>query len=125
MKKTAKILLCLVLVISLSATLIACGGSDDISGRYSISAMEMNGTKVEGELLETTLSMLGLSGSDMFVELNADGTGTMSILGQTQALEYADGQIWPTNNAAAKVPFEVDGNDLTIAVEGYTMTFSK
>lgn len=125
MKKTARILLCMVLVISLCATLVACGGSDDITGRYVVSSMEMDGTKIEGELLNSALALMGLSTNDMYIQLNADGTGFISALGQTANMEYADGQIWPVDAPDEKVAFEVDGDNLILTVEGYTMIFTK
>ena len=124
MKKIVRILLCLALIAGM-LSLAACGGSDDVTGRYAISAMDMGGTEIDGAMLDASLTAMGIEREDMYIELKADGTGVMSVMGEVAQMEYKDGKIWPVESPDEKVDFEVDGNELTISIQGMSMTFTK
>lgn len=124
MKNTLKIALCLILVLSTALCLVACG-DDSITGKYTIYSVD-DGTKtIKGDELETILSVIGITTDSMYIELNDDGTAEMSVFGETAEMAYADGKIWPTNNPDEKATFTVDGDKLTIEIEGSTMVFKK
>lgn len=117
-----KRIVCLMLVLVMVLSLTACGG---ITGRYTITSMEADGLVYEGELLEGILEMIGMSTDDMYIELNDDGTGTMSVMGEVAEMRYDDNMIWPVESPDEKVPYEVSGDKLTLEIEGYKMVFEK
>lgn len=118
MKKTVKAAFCLSLVAILMVSLVACGG---VAGRYNLVSMEMGETKLDIE------SLKAMAGTDveMYIELNDDGTGVMNMDGETTQMAYADGKIWPVNEADDKVPFTVNGDTLTLEQDGIKMVFKK
>lgn len=127
MNKTMKLALCLILVLSTVLCMAACGGDkDSIAGKYIVYSMEMSGLTVEGEMLETALAASGMTVEDMYIQLNDDGTGTMtSMEGETSEMAYADGKIWSVDEPEEKVNFSVKGGKLTLEVEGIKMVFTK
>ncbi len=121
MKKTLRMILATVLVLSLVLCLAACGDKGvDISGKYTLVSMEAEGMTVEGEMLESILGEM-----DMYVKLNRDGTGEMSVMGETAEMEYKNGKIWPVEEPDEKVDFTVEDGKLTLEVEGAKMVFQK
>ena len=127
MKKTMKLALCLILVLSTVLCMAACGGDDkdSIAGRYVVYSMDTEGMTIKGETLTAALSAMGMSADDMYIQLNADGTGEMSVFGETAEMAYADGKIWSIDEPEEKVDFTVSGGKLTLEVEGNKMVFTK
>ena len=122
MKNSVKRGICLVLALVLVLCLTACGG---IAGRYKLTSAESDGMVLEGESLQSVLSMAGMTADDMYIELREDGTGTMSVMGEVAEMCYGNGQIWPVEEPDEKVPFTVSGDKLTIEIDGAKMVFEK
>lgn len=123
--KKVKILVCLALVLSLALCLAACGkdssSGSSIAGKYELVSMEADGEKATKADLE---AMFGME-IDFYVQLNSDGTGVFNMMGETEEMEYANGEIWAVSEPESKVPFTVKGNTLTLTMDGSTMTFKK
>ena len=109
MKNSVKAILCLVLVVGVACTLAACSS---VAGRYDLVSVNMDGVNQDA-------SGLG------YIDLNEDGTGLMSISGEEFDMCWADGQIWPADDPDDKVSFSVDGDTLTLDLDGNTATFKK
>ena len=126
MKKTMKLTLCLILVLSTVLCMAACGGDkNSIAGKYVVYSMDSNGMTIKGDTLTAALSAMGMTIDDMYIQLNDDGTGKMSVFGETADMAYADGKIWPVEEPEEKVSFTVSGGKLTLEVEGNKMVFTK
>jgi len=122
MKASVKRGICLALVLVTVLCLTACSG---VPGRYKIDRVESEGVVMEGETLQSFLSMAGMSADDMYIELRDDGTGTMCVFEETMEIRYADGQIWTEDAPDEKISFDVSGGKLTIEMEGTKMVFKK
>lgn len=120
MKRVLSVTLCAVLILSLALCLGACGKSD-ITGRYNLKSMEAEGITFDMEKLK---QMAG-EDAEAYIELRADGTATMSMMGEVAELKYADGQMWPVEDEDDKAPFTIKGNTLTLEQDGLKVIFEK
>ena len=118
MKKTFKAAFCLLLVLTLALSLAAC--NDDISGRYILVSVSMNGNTFTAQQLKDHIA----NQDEMYLELNSDGTGTMAYLGDITDMKWEGNEIWPANNVA-KATFTVEGNTLTMEMKAVTLVFQK
>ncbi|MBO5953912.1 MAG: hypothetical protein J6Q53_07335 [Oscillospiraceae bacterium] len=114
MKKMITALLWVVLILLCFA---ACGSSQ-IPGRYDLTAIESEGV---------TISVSDIKDADtqMYLQLNADGTGVMQIGAEAAQMQWKDGMLWPVGQEDDKVPFTVENGVLTMHQDGQTMTFTK
>ena len=122
MKKIARVLLCLVLLVSM-LSLAACGG--EASGRYTIASMEAQGMTIDGALLDASLAAIGCTKEDVYIEFRADGTGTLAAMDEVSEFKYEGTTMWPVEEPDNKVEFEVDGDSVIIEKDGASMTFTK
>lgn len=114
MKKTAKILLSVLLILSVLTCLAACG-SKGPSGTYNLVSMEMDGEKVDADMLEEY-------GVEITITFNSDGTGNIDMMGDKEEFEWKDNKIIADGD---EISFQLDGNKLTLEDDGETMVFSK
>lgn len=114
MKRTAKILLSVLLILSMLACLAACG-SKGPSGTYNLVSMEMDGEKVDAD-------MLAEYGLEVTITFNSDGTGNIDMMGDKEEFEWKDNKIMADGD---EISFQLDGNKLTLEEDGETMVFSK
>ncbi len=127
MKQFVKISLCLLLVVGMLACFAACdissilGGSQ--AGTYYLTKVESDGMSMSVKDMEA----LGFSAEDlkMYVQLNNDGTGVLSIFGEEEKISWGDGQIWPTDEPEDKVPLTFEGKTLIIGIDDEIMYFEK
>ena len=117
MKSKAVKLLCLAAVLCMLLTFTACG----TAGTYVLSELEFSGIKYDADDLEE----LGLDAGDCYIKLNSDGTGTLCLFGECEAIQWEDDRFWLTGEEDDPVPFELDGSRLTIEYEGESLTFTK
>lgn len=121
MKKITKVL-ALTLVVVMALAIIACGGkSSDLSGKWTLSKLE-----VGGEDYMSMLSLFGMEADSMYLELNSDGTCTFAALEQT-----AEG-TWEETSGGVKITvdgddqeFKLSGGELSIEEDGTVMAFKK
>lgn len=119
MKKSVKMILCIALVLSMLLCFAACGGSD-IAGKYTLTSLTSDGTTLDLAAIQQVL------GGDLFyVELKADGTGTMNMAGEVVAMSWANGQMWAVGEEDVKIPFTVEDGVLTMEQDGQTLVFEK
>lgn len=116
MKKTMKIMLSALLIVSLLACLVACGGgSKGPSGKYTLVSMEAKGMSFD----EDTLKTLGM---EITIEFNDDGTGSLNFMGDSEDFTWKDGKMTADGE---DVPFDFSGNTVTIEQDGAKMVFKK
>lgn len=115
MKKTMKIMLSALLIVSLLACLVACGGSKGPSGKYTLVSMESDGMTIEGD----TLKSLGM---EVTIEFNDDGTGTVDFMGEAEDFTWKDGKMISDGE---ELPFTFSGDTVTIEQDGAKMVFEK
>ena len=114
MKKTAKILLSVLLILSVLTCLAACG-SKGPSGTYNLVSMELDGEKIDADMLEEY-------GMEITITFNSDGTGNLDMMGEKEEFEWKDNKIIADGD---EISFRLDGNKLTLEEEDGTMVFSK
>ena len=110
-----KKVLCSALVAIMLLCMTACG--NNLAGHYNFYSMNMEGMEVTADALGGEV--------EMYIELEKDGTGTMAAMGEVVEMGWADGEIWPIEDPTDKAPFTVDGDTLTIELEGIKMIFKK
>ena len=114
MKRTAKILLSVLVILSILACLAACG-SKGPSGTYKLVSMEMDGEELDADMIEEY-------GMEITITFNSDGTGTIDMAGDREEFEWKGNTITVDGEEST---FKLDGNKLTIEEDGMKMVFSK
>lgn len=121
MNRTVKFMICLLLILGMMSTLAAC--SDDISGHYELVEASMSGQTF------TAQEFRALVGEEveMYIELNADGTGKMAFVNNETDIAWKDNQLWSVNDGktGAKASFTVEDGTLTLDMAGTIMVFRK
>ena len=118
MKKTISILLAALMMLSL---VVACGAKNPLVGTWELD-------RGVGEEAEQAVALMKAFGMTMTFTFNADGTGSMaySYGGESEPTnfnyEVKDGQIVIDGEGA---DYAINGNELTINVEGTQMVFKK
>ena len=87
------------------------------AGRYNLVGMVQDGETIATEDL-VTMEELGF---EMFLELKDDGTGEISLYGDTMEITWDDREI---TSDGETIPYEWDGRYLTLEQEGTSITFS-
>ena len=121
--KLGRILVAVLLVLSLTLCLAACGDKEKnsgIAGKYTFYSMSYEGETVTAK----DLAEMGEE-TDMYIRLNSDGTGVMVSGDDSEDMAYANGKIWSVDEPDEKVSFSVKGNTLTMEQDGMVMTFKK
>ena len=117
MKKIAALTLVLVMVLALCA----CGGGSD-SKNPAVGTWKISGLYESGEDYTAYMSALGFDG--LVIVLNEDGTGTMTMDGQTADIKWEDGKlINPDTNET--LPITLDGDKLTIKQDTVELVFAR
>ena len=107
--------LCLLLILVL--TLSACS----VGGTYNFVRMEADGETYDAEAVKA----LGKDPDSCYICLWADGTGMLSIFGQTVDIEWEDGRLWPGGSPEDAVAYQLEGNTLTLEYEDQKLVFCK
>ena len=91
---------------------------DDLpSGRYSLTAVTVDGQTVSGDDLVTA----GLS--DSYIEFRNNGTATISAMGSTEELTWSGTTL--TDSVGIKQSYLYDDDTVTIEMNGMKMVFSE
>lgn len=114
MKRTAKILLSVLLILSILSCLAACG-SKGPSGTYNLVSMEMDGETIDADTLKEF-------GMEVTITFNSDGTGSIDMAGDKEEFEWKGNTITADGE---EIEFRLDGSKLTLEQDGETMVFSK
>ena len=116
MKRIAALTLILVMVLALCA----CGGSDGKNpavGTWTIKSMTNGGETYSVDDVPTLKDFI-------VMELREDGTGTMTMDGQTADIKWEDGKlINPDTNET--LPITLDGDKLTIKQDTVELVFAR
>lgn len=98
MRKTTNIL-CLLLVFGLVLCLAACSGKEGSSSTYQLTGLKYSdGTELTGDALKTEIEEgWAVELSDIYLTLNGDGTGILSVYGIEQEIGYKDDYFWYTD----------------------------
>ena len=114
MKRTAQILLSVLVILSILACLAACG-SKGPSGTYKLVSMEMDGEELDADMIEEF-------GMEITITFNSNGTGTLNAMGEKEEFEWKGNTMTVDGEEST---FKLDGNKLTIEEDGTKMVFSK
>ena len=97
MKTITRMLLCVSLAVCLLLGLCAC--KKEKSGTYILSSITYaDGTTISGKDLQTEIEdVWGMELSDIYLQLNPDGTGILSVYGIEQEIGYKDDYFWYTD----------------------------
>jgi hypothetical protein len=90
-------------------------------GTYYFSYMEEDDFKVTAGDMEAG----GVDISTMYVTINEDGTGSLSMYGETMDMEWGNGEIWPVDEPDEPVNLSFDGFTLTMEQDGQKIVFEK
>lgn len=115
MKRTMKVLLSALLIVSLIACLAACG-SKGPSGTYTLDSMEAEGMTMDAEALKGF-------GMEATITFNSDGTGSIDLMGQSEEFTWKGNTI--TSEDGEDLKFDFDGNTITMEEDGAKMVFKK
>ena len=133
MKKTMKMIVCLILVLGSVVCLGACGNKKETSeesfqiplsktGLYEIESMESeDGTVTSGEAWEDAIEQMG----SIYIELYEDNTAEFCLYGNIWDMEFSEDKIWETDNKWKRYDFSVDDGYVTITMGGFTYTLAK
>ncbi len=114
MKRTMKVLLSALLIVSLIACLAACGGKGP-SGTYTLDSMEAEGVTMDAEALKGIM--------EASITFNSDGTGTLDLMGQSEEFTWKGNTM--TSSDGEDMKFECKGNTITLEEDGAKMVFKK
>lgn len=130
MKKSFRIVLCLVLVLGSLLCLSACGSQSNstpvgdssvkqyTTGRYEIQTITWDdGTSASGD----TLSLMGAT----YVELYSDNTAQLCLFGVLADMEYSDSKMWRAGSEFLSYEFSVKDGKVTLTDNGTTYVFIK
>ena len=117
MKKIVALTLVLVMVLALCA----CGGGSD-SKNPAVSTWKISGLFESGEDYTEYMDAFGFTG--LAIVLNEDGTGSMTMDGQTADIKWEDGKIInPDTNESLN--FTIDGDKLTVQEDTVELVFTR
>lgn len=115
MKRTMKVLLSALLIVSLIACLAACG-SKGPSGTYTLASMESEGMTLDAEALKSF-------GMEASITFNSDGTGSIDLMGQSEEFTWKGNKI--TSSDGEEITFQFSGGTITMEEDGAKMVFEK
>lgn len=115
MKRTAKILLSVLVILSILASFAACG-SKGPSGTYELVSMEMDGETVDADMLKEF-------GVEATITFNSDGTGSVDMMGDKEEFTWKGNTL--TADDGEEISFKLEGDKLTLESDGEKMVFSK
>ena len=97
MKTITRMRLCVSVAVCLLLGLCAC--KKEKSGTYILSSITYaDGTTISGKDLQTEIEdVWGMELSDIYLQLNPDGTGILSVYGIEQEIGYKDDYFWYTD----------------------------
>ena len=117
MKKIVALTLVLVMVLALCA----CGGGSD-SKNPAVGTWKISGLFESGEDYTEYMDAFGFTG--LAIVLNEDGTGSMTMDGQTADIKWEDGKIInPDTNESLN--FTIDGDKLTVQEDTVELVFTR
>ena len=120
MKRTITILLTLAMLLSIM--LCASGCKILTAGTYYFYEMEEDGETYDADDLEE----MGMDPDEFCIlELEADGTGTMTFMGEEVDIEWDNKEIWPEDDEDDTIEYEKDGNKIILEIEGTELILKK
>ncbi len=95
--------------------------ADPSAGSYPLSYAILEGQRYT----VTELAALGLDLSNSYVDLKADGTGTLSLIGETASIRWEGNRMWSALDEGDVIEFDLSGNELSVESEGVVFVFVK
>ena len=117
MKKIVALTLVLVLVLALCA----CGGGSE-KKNPAVGTWKISGLFESGEDYTEYMDIFGFTG--LAIVLNEDGTGSMTMDGETADIKWEDGKIINPNTNES-LTFTIDGDKLTIQEDSVELVFTR
>ena len=118
MKNAAKKITAALLVVVMVFALAACSGGNGSKGpevKYTVSSIEADGMKLDP-------AALGMDTSSIYIQFNADGTGELSAMGETESFTWEGNKM---TSQGETVEFQFSGNTVTVEDDGTKMIFTK
>lgn len=120
MKRTISILLTLAMLLGIM--LCASGCKLLTAGTYYFYEMEEGGETYDADDLEE----MGMDPDEFCIlELEADGTGTMTFMGEEADIEWDSDEIWVEDEKDDAVEYKLSGSKITLEIEGTELTLKK
>ena len=119
MKKTAKLLLCFLLILSLLLTAAACSKKEgqNAAGYYTLKTVSEDGEELD-------LEALGFSQDEAFLLLNEDGTAVLYLFDELTDLTWRDDQLRSVEGDDP-LTFKLEDKLLTFEIDGTELTFKR
>lgn len=116
MKKKVSLVLAVALVLTMLFTFASCGGGGLKTGYYTISEMSSDGMTLTGDQLES----YGYDVSSIYIKIDGDGKGEISLVGDVSELTYTDKEMIVDEDPAE---YTYENDTITIEQDGATMKF--
>ena len=117
MKKKVSLVLAVALVLTMLFTFASCGGGSGLkTGYYTISEMSMEGMTLSGDQLEA----FGMDPSTVYIKIDGNGKGEISLAGDATELTYNDKEMIFEDDPAE---YTYENDTITIEQDGAKMKF--
>ena len=120
MKKTVYILF---MVLFLTGISVYWQNAADLSGKYYLSSMELDGYAMDEEMM----SLMGINSTDCYIEFLANGKCLLCMNDDISEGEYkVDGKALSIIDDEGTTDFgEINGNIISISSDEFKMVFAK
>ena len=90
---------------------------------YSLIAMGPEDALLEADELEDRLIQMGYGYDEMYIRLNRDGTGHLYLVGEDVDILHDGAAFWREETPEDRTAFTLEGNVLTIDLDGFLYVF--
>ena len=128
-----KRIVCLGLCLLLALCCVGCGeeaaaeqttaATEPVSMIYSLIAMGTEDALLEADELEDWLIQRGYGYDEMYIRLNRDGTGHLYLVGEDVDIFHDGTAFWREASEDVRTEFTLEGNVLTIDLDGFLYVF--
>jgi len=120
MKKAFFAILALMLIVCLAS----CGGDAKEIGSYDLESMTEDGTTMTLKELKDMYDAYGVAFPEFSLVLNKDGTGKMTVAGETQNINW-DAKAKTMSHDNETINYTFKDNKITLSEDGTSLVFVK
>jgi len=120
MKKAFFAILALMLIVCLAS----CGGDAEEIGSYDLESMTEDGTTMTLKELKDMYDAYGVAFPEFSLVLNKDGTGKMTVAGETQNINW-DAKAKTMSHDNETINYTFKDNKITLSEDGTSLVFVK
>lgn len=128
MKRTAKLIVCMLLVLCTLLTFAACkkkGKNDQAAQSEPTASIYYLAGATYGDTTYTLDQLWIDDPAQNYIFFDVDNTGFMCLDYAEYYFEYADGQLWHELEPDTKINYILTGDALTLEQDGYKLVFTK